>query len=235
MSTCLPLAVVIIAFNEAEKIAAAITSAQFASEVLVVDSGSTDDTVAIAQRLGARVIQRDWQGYSQQKQFAVDSASQDWVFVLDSDERITPELQSEICRTLEQPACSAYRVARRNFFFGKFMRRGGLYPDYSVRLFQRQHGQFNAVTLHEKFISTGPVGTLQEPMIHLAFDTIDQFITKTNRYSSLSHQRCTHKALLSPLWKFFRMYVLQLGLLDGREGFLVAVLYSQYTFWKYIK
>ena len=233
--TPLPLSVVIIAGNAADKIAAAITSAQFANEVLVVDSLSTDDTVGIAQRLGAHVIQRAWLGFSQQKQFAVDAAQHDWVFILDSDERITPELRDEIRRTLQQPTAQAYRVARRNYFFGKFMRYGGLFPDYSVRLVDRRLGRFNTVALHEQFISTGTEGTLQQPMTHLAFDSIDQFITKTNRYSSLNSQRCLLRALLRPLWRLFSMYVLRLGFLDGREGLIVAVLYSQTTFWKYTK
>ena len=235
MNTPVPLSVVLITFNEAAKIADAITSARFADEVLVIDSGSTDDTAAIAQRLGARVVQREWHGFGNQKQFAVDSARHDWVCVLDSDERIPAELQNEIRRALRQPVFQAYRIARRNFFFGKFIRHGGLYPDYSVRLFHRRHSRFTGAAVHEKVVTTGPVGSLKEPMIHLAYDDIAHFITKANRYSSLSGQRNLTKAVFNPLWTFFNMYVLRLGFLDGKEGFLIAVLYSQYTFWKYLK
>ena len=134
------LSVVIIAKNEEKFIGDAIKSAEFADEILILDSDSTDDTCKIAKQLGARVENQDWLGFGPQKNRAVDLAINDWVFVLDSDERISSKLQSEIIATLNNPSCDGYLVARLNNFFGKDIRTCGLYPDYSVRLFNRTKG-----------------------------------------------------------------------------------------------
>jgi len=192
------LSVVIISKNEEKFIADAVKSASFADEVLVLDSGSTDATCMIAKNLGARVEHQDWLGFGLQKNKAVALAQHDWVFVLDSDERITLDLQTEILQTLKTPNAAGYYVARLNNFFGKNIRYCGLYPDYSVRLFNRNKGQFNNVTVHEK---------------------------KKNLL----------KAFVSPIWTFIKIYLLRLGILEGWRGFVIAKVYAQYTFWKYIK
>lgn len=230
------LSVVMIAKNEAAVIGDAIRSARFADEVVVLDNGSTDRTCEIARELGAVVHTGEWLGFGAQKNKAVSLARHDWVFVLDCDERITPELQQEITTELQNPACSAYRVARLNRFFGTFVRYGGLYPDYSIRLFDRRNARFNELPVHESVLAKGSVGRLHEHMIHLAYDTIEEFIAKQNRYSSLQdRQRSKMKALLHPHWKFFKLYVLKAGFRDGWNGFVLARLYAQYTFWKYVK
>jgi glycosyltransferase involved in cell wall biosynthesis len=232
---CGNLSIVIITLNEAGKIGDAIRSARFADEVLIVDSGSVDGTVEVAAGLGARIVHQEWLGFGRQKQIAVALARNDWVFVLDSDERITPELQSEIRQVLAHPEASGYRVARLNHFFGKPLRRGGLYPDYSVRLFDRRLAKFTDAAVHERVVVNGASGTLRHPMIHLAYESVDQFIAKANRYSSLGGRRNLLKAVVNPIWTFFRMYILRLGFMDGKEGLTIAALYSRYTFWKYIK
>ncbi len=230
------LSVVIITKNEQEFIVEAIKSATFADEILVLDSGSIDKTCEIAEALTAKVLHQDWLGFGAQKNKAIELANNNWVFVLDADERITPELQEEIINTLNDPKADGYQVARLNNFFGKTIKTCGLYPDYSIRLFNRHKGQFNHVPVHERVQIKGRVAKLKHPMIHLAYDSIDEFITKQNLYSSLQHKkRNLLKALISPCWTFFKLYFIKSGFLDGWHGFVIAKLYAQYTFWKYIK
>jgi glycosyltransferase involved in cell wall biosynthesis len=231
-----PLSVVIITKNEERFIKDAIKSAQFADEILVLDSGSTDDTCRIAKELGARIKNQDWLGFGPQKNKAVELAKNDWVFVLDSDERISPKLQDEILLTLINPQSDGYHAARLNNFFGKNIKTCGLYPDYSIRLFNRTKGRFNNVAVHESVQINGKVAKLKNHMIHLAYESVDEFIVKQKRYAALSHKKKNLlKALFSPCWTFFRLYFLKLGFLDGWHGFIIAKIYAQYTFWKYSK
>lgn len=230
------LSVAIITCNEEAVIADAVKSASFADEVLVLDSGSTDATCSIAEQAGAVVHHQEWLGFGRQKQRAVELCANDWVFVLDSDERILPELAAEIQTLLASaPDKAGYNVGRKNRFFGKVIQQCGLYPDYSVRLFDRKRGRFSEDAVHEKVLLDEPPGRLEQDMEHLAYDTVEQFIDKQNLYSSLNAKRDLFKAFTRPLWTFFKVYILKLGILDGREGLIIAVLYSQYTFWKYVK
>jgi len=230
------LSVVIITKNEEKFIAGAVESAIFADEVLVVDSGSTDNTCDIAKGIGARVVQQDWLGFGAQKNKAVELAKNDWVFVLDADERFTSELQSEVLITLKNPIADGYMVARLNRFFGKNIKTCGLYPDYSIRFFNKNQGKFNNVLVHESVQIKGNTTKLKNHMIHLAYETVDEFIIKQNKYATLHHKKKNRlKALISPPWTFFKLYFIKLGFLDGWHGFVIAKLYAQYSFWKYIK
>jgi glycosyltransferase involved in cell wall biosynthesis len=230
------LSIVIITKNEEKFIFDALKSAVFADEVVILDSGSEDQTCNIAKKIGARVEQQAWLGFGAQKNKAVELADNDWVFVLDADERITPELRDEIISTLKNPKFDGYRIARLNNFFGKYIKTCGLYPDYSIRLFNKNKGKFNDVAVHESVQINGRVLSLKNHMIHLAYETIDEFKVKQKRYASLSHKKRNRlKALISPIWTFFKLYFIKLGFLDGWHGFIIAKLYAQYTFWKYIK
>ena len=230
------LSVVIISKNEEKFIADAVKSALFADEVLILDSGSIDNTCMIAQKLGAKVLHQDWLRFGMQKNKAAELASNDWVFVLDSDERITTELQSEILNTLKNPNADGYYVARLNNFFGKYIRYCGLYPDYSIRLFNRRKGRFNDVPVHESVQMNGSTSKLKNHMLHLAFDTVSEFSNKQRKYAALSQKnKNLVKAFLSPIWTFFKIYFLRLGFLEGWRGFIIAKVYAQYTFWKYKK
>ncbi|MBC8552305.1 MAG: glycosyltransferase family 2 protein [Candidatus Brocadiales bacterium] len=230
------LSVVIISHNEEKFIADAVKSALFADEVLVLDSGSTDDTCTIAKKLGAKVIHQDWLGFGMQKNKATELAKNDWVFVLDSDERITLELQSEILSTLNNPMTDGYYVARLNNFFGKSIRYCGLYPDYTIRFFNRKKGKFNDVTVHESVQMSGDTGKLKNHMLHLAFDTVEEFYNKQKKYATLSQKKKNLiKAFISPIWTFLKIYIVRLGFLEGWYGFIIAKVYAQYTFWKYYK
>jgi glycosyltransferase involved in cell wall biosynthesis len=230
------LSVVIISKNEEKFIADAVKSALFADEVLVLDSGSTDGTCTVAQQLGAKVLHQDWLGFGAQKNKAVELAKNDWIFVLDSDERITAKLQSEILNTLQSPAAEGYYIARLNNFFGKNIRHCGLYPDYSIRLFDRCKGKFNEVSVHESVQIKGTAVRLKNHMLHLAFDTISEFIDKQRKYAALSQKKKNLiKAFISPIWTFVKIYIFRLGFIEGWRGFVIAKVYAQYTFWKYYK
>ena len=231
-----PLSVVILTHNSEKHLAEVLASAAFADETVILDGGSTDRTLEIARHAGVRIeTQKEWLGFGRQKQRAVELARHDWVFVLDSDEVIEPPLRAEILRTLKAPEHAGYTVPRLNYFFGKAIRHGGLYPDATLRLFDRRKGRFTDDAVHEKVIVDGSVGALKAPMKHYAYDTVEQFIDKQNRYSTLGARSDRLKALINPFWTFLRMYVIKRGFLDGWHGYLIARLYAQYTFWKYVK
>ena len=228
--------IVIISKNEEVYIADAIKSASFADEVLVLDSGSIDSTCEIAESLGAKVFYQEWLGFGAQKNKAISLATHDFVFVLDSDERITEKLQKEILSLLENPRRDGYFVPRLNNFFGKDIKTCGLYPDYTLRFFNKNKAQFNEVPVHESVQLKKNIGYLKNPIKHLAYESIDEFIEKQNRYSTLHHNSSNRfKAVFNPYWTFFKLYVLKKGFMDGWDGFIISKLYAQYTFWKYIK
>ena len=230
------ISVVIITKNEEKFIEDAIKSAQFASEVVILDCGSIDDTCSIAKNLGARVEYQDWLGFGEQKNRAIDLANNDWIFVLDADERITKELRSEILEALKNEDYDGFLIPRLNNFFGKFIKRCGLYPDYSIRLFNRKKGRFIETPVHESVQINGSVGHLKNHMIHLAYETVDEFIEKQKKYASLSlKKKNLLKALIAPFWVFIKIYLLRLGFLDGLHGYKIALIYAKYTYWKYIE
>jgi len=188
----------------------------------------------MAKNLGARVEHQDWLGFGPQKNKAVALAKHDWVFVLDSDERITSDLQKEILQTLKVPTATGYYVARLNNFFGKNIRYCGLYPDYSMRLFDRGRGKFNNVAVHESVQINGSTSTLQNHMLHLAFETVKEFVEKQKKYALLSQKdKSLVKACISPIWTFLKIYIFRFGFIEGWRGLLIAKVYAQYTFWKY--
>jgi glycosyltransferase involved in cell wall biosynthesis len=228
--------VVIITKNEEKNIKSAIESAIFANEVLVLDSGSTDKTCDIAKSLGARIEHQDWLGFGRQKNKAVQLATNDWVFVLDSDEKITEKLKIEILEQLKNPSADGFFVPRLNYFFGKYIRTCGLYPDYSVRLFNSKKGKFNDVKVHESVQIDGKCEKLKNHMIHLAYESESDFLAKQKKYAALSSKKKNlFKALLNPFWTFINLYVIKYGFLDGTHGFKIALIYAKYTYWKYIR
>ena len=231
-----PLSVVIITKNEQHFIADAVKSSLFADEVLVMDSGSSDNTCAIAKGLGAKVIHQDWLGFGAQKNKAVSMSKNDWVFVLDADERITKDLQKELLITLNSPKSKAYYVPRINRFFGKDIKHCGLYPDYSIRLFHRRFGSFNEVSVHESVQISESVENLISPMKHIAFDSVIEFRNKQKHYAILSQKKPNLiKAFVSPVWVFLKIYLFRLGMLEGWRGLVIAIVYAEYTFWKYFR
>ncbi len=230
------LSIVLITYNSEKYLEKVLSSCSFAEEIVIVDSNSTDRTIQIAKKHKAKIYQKEWQGFGKQKQTAIDLAKNEWVFVLDSDEIITQNLQKEIQKTLKNPAYKAYFVPRLNYFFGKPIKRCGLYPDYTIRLFNKKYAKFTKSEVHEKVILQNEKASyLKNPMIHYAYESIEQFIEKQNRYSTLNAKGDIFKAVFNPFWTFFKLYFLKLGFLEGWRGFVVSKLYSQYTFWKYAK
>jgi glycosyltransferase involved in cell wall biosynthesis len=230
------LSIAMITKDAQKTIETSIKSALFADEVVVIDSGSSDNTIDICKSLGCKVIQKEWMGFGRQKQYAIKECKNEWIFVLDIDEMITKELRDEILSAIDsKTSFNGYKVARLNYFFGKPIKHCGLYPDYTVRLFKKGYGKFSDDEVHEKLIIQGDIGTLKNHMIHYAYENIEDFIAKQNRYSSLNAKQNRLKATVNPYWTFFKIYFLKKGFLDGWRGFIIAKLYAQYTFWKYIK
>lgn len=238
------LSAIVITFNVEQHIEPCLSSLGFADEIIVIDSGSTDRTAEIAGRFTKHVHVTEWQGYAEAKQYALNKAAGKWVLWVDADERVPGPLAREIRDILQtEPEHAGYRVARKAFFLGKWIRHGGWYPGYVVRLFRRGCGRFNAARVHENLIIDGSVGTLKTPMLHYTDDSIDHYFNKFNKYTKLAaddlHERGRRARLgdmlFRPLHMFFKMYVFRLGLLDGIEGFLLAVFSSHYVFVKYAK
>ena len=243
MSGKLPLSLCVITRDAAAMLADCLASAAFAGEVVVVDSGSRDDTVEIARRCGARVIERDWPGFGAQKSFAVAAARTDWVLCLDADERVTPELATAIAAAVAAPGAGAYEMARRNRFLGRWLAHGEGYPDWNVRLFDRRRARWSDDPVHERVKADGPVARLSGDLLHASAESLDAYIAKQNRYTTLQaeamHARGERASALrlvvSPLARFFRFYVLRLGFLDGVAGFLHIAIGAFASFMKYAK
>jgi glycosyltransferase involved in cell wall biosynthesis len=244
MTTVRPtLTVCIAAKNEAANIADCVASARFADEVLVLDSGSTDGTADIARAAGATVAITDWPGYGPQQNRGIDMARGDWVFSLDADERISAELAAEIRATLAAPDCDGYDVPRRSLFVTRFMRHSGWWPDRTRRLVRRGKGRFTTHEIHANLKVDGSVGHLRAPIIHYSYRDLASVLEKMNRYSSGSardlHAQGRHGSLGSAiahgLWAFVRTYVFKLGVLDGAEGFMVAVVNAETSYYKHLK
>lgn len=232
------LSVITITLNEAGNIGACLDSVKFADEIIVVDSGSTDDTVAICRQAGAKVFTREFAGYGPQKNFALEQATGDWILSVDADERVPAELRDEI---LAAKSCDGYRVARKNFVGDAWIRHGGWFPDYSVRLFRRGKGRFNERAVHEAVEVTGTVGTLRHALIHHTCRDFDEFARRQERYAGLAAEemwKAGRRAgkldlLLRPRLTFLKMYVARTGFLDGWNGLRLAALYARYTRRKY--
>ena len=239
----IPLSVVIIAKNAASQIAACIDSVAFAQEVLVVDSGSEDETRAIAEVRGCRVIEKEWLGFGLQKQFAVGEARYDWVLCLDIDERVSPRLEASIRAALQTQQHHAWRMSRRNRFLGRWLAHGEGYPDWSLRLFHRQFASWSNDPVHEAVITTVDVGTLQGDLLHDSAEDVGMYLAKQNRYSSLHAEALFQqgvrsgylKLFLSPLARFIKFYVIRLGFLDGGPGFAHVAVGCFAAFAKYAK
>ena len=239
------LSVILITKNEAANIRACLASVAWADEIVVVDSGSSDATAEICRELGARVYVHDWPGFGAQKNRALGYATNEWVFSIDADERVTPELRAAIEAVLrkEDGACAAYRVSRLSSYCGRFLRHSGWYPDRIVRLFKRDAARFADALVHESVEVQGKIGLLEGKLLHYSYENFEQVLDKANQYSSAAAQMLQRRgrdssvsgAVLRGLWAFIRTYFLQRGFLDGREGFMVAVSNAGGTYYRYLK
>ena len=239
----LPLTIAVITRNAGAQLGACLASARFADELLVVDSGSTDDTIEVAKRHEARVESREWLGFGRQKQLAVSLARNDWVLCLDADERVSEELANSIRKALADRRHQAYRMPRRNRFLGRWLAHGEGYPDWSLRLFHRAHASWSNDEVHEAVLTTVEVGRLEGDLMHESADDIATYLAKQNRYTTLHAEalfgqgvRAGYWRLVaSPLARFVKFYFLRLGFLDGGPGFAHIAIGCNSAFHKYLK
>ena len=238
------LSVIVITKNEAHNIGACLQSVLFADQLVVLDSGSRDETLDIARTIGAEVSENlDWQGFGVQKNRALGLARCDWVLSIDADERITPALQAEIMATISAPAFDSYSFPRLSNYCGQYMRHSGWYPDRVTRLFKRNSAQFSNELVHEKIVTSSPVGQITSPLLHESFTGFEAVLDKANRYSSAGAQMLfargktasPGKALAHGAWAFFRTYILKRGFLDGRMGLILAISNAEGTYYRYLK
>ncbi|UCV11449.1 glycosyltransferase family 2 protein [Dechloromonas denitrificans] len=238
-----PLSVAIITLNAASQLEDCLKSARFADEIIVVDSGSTDGTVALAERYGARVIQQDWLGFGPQKQFAVDAARHDWVLCLDADERVSLSLQASIETALQQPSTAAFRFPRCNRFLGHYLKHGEGYPDWSLRLFDRRQARWSNDAVHEKVETRASIGQLSGDLLHDSAESLASYLTKQNRYTTLAAdmalaagKRATFgRIAFSPLVRFIKFYLIRQGFRDGLPGLIHIAIGCFNSFMKYSK
>jgi glycosyltransferase involved in cell wall biosynthesis len=240
------LSLIIITKNEAHNIAKCINSTQgIAEEVIVFDSGSTDGTQEICRQLGARVYETDWPGFGPQKNRALQEAAGEWILSLDADEQLSPELKEEIITILngEHNNAVSYSIPRKSSYCGQFMKHSGWWPDQVVRLFKKSAGKFTDDIVHERVIFSGKLAELKGCIIHNSIVSIEQSIEKMNSYSTSGSMRLTElgvrtsitRAIFKGLWAFFRTYILRLGILDGRMGFILAVANAEGVYYRHVK
>ena len=233
------LSVTVITWNEEERLRPCLESVGWADEIVVVDAESTDKTVQVAREFTDRIWVRPWPGFAVQKNFALEQAAGEWVLSLDADEQVTPELRREILAVLDSGvALEGYAIPRKNIFWGAWIRHGRLYPDYQLRLFKRGSGRFVERAVHESVEIRGTVGRLQSPLLHQSYRSLEEFLGRSNRYSTLAAEEWIRQGrrvgladlVLRPLGRFLSMYLLHGGFLDGWRGFLLAGLYAHYVF-----
>lgn len=237
------LSVIIAAKNEAERIGACIESVAFADEVLVLDSGSGDDTAQRARTAGATVHVTDWPGYGPQQNRGIALARGDWVLSLDADERISEALRDEIRAAIEAPAADGYRLPRHSSLCGTFVEHGGWRPDYTLRLVRRELAGFTDHFLHAHMTNRGTTRDLRSPIIHHSYRDLDDLLEKLNRYSrgaaaDLAARGATSgfaQALFKGFWAFVRTFVLRQGFRDGRIGLVLAIYNAETTYYKYLR
>lgn len=238
------ISIVVIAKNEADRIGHLLNHCEFAHEVIVVDSGSTDETVALCESKNAKVIHHPWQGYADQKQFAMEQAKCPWILNLDADEYVPDELAQEIQSAVASapPAVAAYSMPRLSYYLGRWIRHGGWYPDRKVRLMRKGAGHWTGDGIHEKLVIDGESMELSNPLHHLVYRNIADQIKTVNSFSDVYAR---HRKKAGPLFlaagiphtfgKFFECFIWKRGFLDGWAGLVIAMISSGYIFLKHAK
>ena len=234
----------IITSNEESKIARAIESLRCCDEIMVVDSGSTDRTVEIAEKFGAVVVESPWRGYAGQKNLAAEKASNDWIFSIDADEALSEALEGEIWQLKKTgPECDAYTVPRMAQYLGRWILHSGWYPDRKVRLYDRRKARWVGNFVHESVQVDGRIGQLRSNLLHFTCDSLSEHLRTMDRYTTLAAQEVvSHKQqigwrhlIADPAWTFVRTFFIERGFLDGAEGLTIAYMAALYTFLKYAK
>ncbi|GGY12442.1 glycosyltransferase family 2 protein [Paludibacterium paludis] len=237
------VSLVLITKNAGRQLETCLSSVPFADEIVIVDSGSTDDTETIARNYGARFIHNSWCGFGPQKRFAVNAARNDWVLCLDADEWLSDELSLSIKKILNNPQADAYRFPRCNKFMGRFLRYGEGYPDWSLRLFNRTRANWSEDLVHEFVKTDSAVENLSGDLMHESGEDIARYLDKQNRYTTLQAEglfACGKRAgfgkmLVSPLVRFVKFYLVRQGFRDGLPGFVHIAIGCMNSFMKYAK
>ncbi len=237
------VSVAIITKNEEHNIRYCLESVRWADEVVVVDSGSTDATTDICREFGCRVFETSWLGFAKTKQFAVNQCTNEWVFVLDADEVVSERLQAAIPAIINHSGYNGFRIKRESFYLGKAIKYSGWNRDFTLRLFRKDKGRFNNKLVHESvFIHEGMIGEVRHPILHYTYPRVEVHIEKMVRYAKLgAEQRYADgkrsnfvRPMISGMFKFFKMFVLKAGMLDGKEGLILALNASFGEYLKYI-
>jgi glycosyltransferase involved in cell wall biosynthesis len=238
-----PLSATVITRNEEKNIADCLESLDFAEEIVVVDSGSTDNTEAICRsNPKVRFFRQEWLGYGRQKNVAASHAENDWILNIDADERVTRTLGTAIMNA-DPARFPAFRMARENYFGKRHIRYCGWYPDYTTRLYDRRRCAFNERAVHESLVCPGPTATLDGNLRHLTYDDIEDYLQRMIRYSGLAAEEMVREGrrpgptslVVSPAATFLRMYLFKRGFLEGETGLQLSLLYAMYTFCKYAR
>ncbi|MBI2963464.1 MAG: glycosyltransferase family 2 protein [Deltaproteobacteria bacterium] len=238
------ISAIVVCLNEEDNIRACLESVSWCDEVVVVDARSTDRTREIVREFTDRIFVRDWPGYREQKQFALDQARLEWVLNLDADERVSPELHAEIQRELADgaPGVDGFYVPRLVHYLGRWWYRGGWYPDYRLRLFRRRKATWGGVNPHEKVLVRGRTRRLSGSLLHFTYADVSQHLLTVNRLTDISAVETLKRGavkrrrlLVGPAWRFFRSLVIDRGVLEGWPGLFVAATAGFYVFLKYAK
>jgi glycosyltransferase involved in cell wall biosynthesis len=239
-----PISATLITYNEERNIAEALESLSWADEIVVVDSGSSDATLEICRQFTDKIVHRDWTGYVDQKNFAVEQASHDWIFSLDADERSSPELRTEIQQLAQKGLRTpGYKIPRVAFFMGRWIRHGDWYPDYQLRLFDRRCGKWQGGRVHESVKTREKPEFLQGEIYHFTYRNLSDYLRRLETYSNLAAFDCqqqgkspTPRTLVgNPMAAFIKAYLLKRGFLDGMPGFVIAFMSAVSVFFKYAK
>ena len=240
----IPLTATIITFNEEKNIRDCLESVKWCSEIVVIDSGSTDRTVEIAREYTDRIVVTDWPGHVQQKNRAIDAAPTDWVLSLDADERATPELRQEVERVLtEEPKEAGFSVRRKTRYLGQWILHGGWYPDRKVRLFDRRRARWGGINPHDHVYADGATPELDADLLHYTYENMTHHLRTIDFFTEIAAREKDERGKGSPLigmitrppGRFVRMYLIKRGYRDGFAGFVVAGLGALYVFLKYAK
>ncbi len=238
------LSVAIITFNEEKNIARALKSVDFADQIIVVDSLSSDRTVEICKQFSAKTTLREFPGHIDQKNFALSLTTHDWVLCIDADEVVTDKLKSEILTVLNSDDSHAgYKFPRCTFYLGRWIRHSGWYPDYNIRLLDKTRAKWGGVDPHDKIMLDGGCGVLKGDLLHYPYRDISHHMSTINSYTSIAADRLFKAKkraritdiTLRPLFSFIKKYFIKFGFLDGVAGFVIAVTTAFYTFNKYLK
>lgn len=237
------ISIIVITKDESQHIERCLQSVSWADEIIVFDSGSTDNTVEICKNYTPLVFETDWPGFGHQKQRALDKTSGDWVLSIDADEYVSEKLRTEIQTAIQQSDIHGFEIPRLSSYCGKQIKHGGWWPDYVLRLFQKKYGKFSTSLVHERVIVNTKTARMANPLLHDSYISLEEVLSKTNSYSSLGakmlyekgEKSSLSKAILRAMWTFFRTYFIKTSFLDGEQGLMLAISNAEGTYYKYAK